>query len=98
MENEVPKEENKRKRMKNKIKINRIEDIYPMTIVHMRHGKFAIVEACCDDTCVNSLEGDEEWQYDPHHFMKDEWEHVNYGIGEDIYSTFIDFQKRYNER
>lgn len=92
------KEENKRKKMENKKQINRIEDIYPMTIVHMRHGKFAIIEACCDADCVNSLEGNEEWQYDPHHFMKDEWEHINYGIGEDIYSAFIDFQKRYNEK
>ncbi len=76
-------------------KINKIEDIYPMTIVHMRHGKFAIVEANCNADCVNSLEGNEEWQYDPHKFMKEEWEHINYGIGTDVLSAFLDFQERY---
>ena len=72
--------------------INKIEDIYPMTIVHMRHGKFAIIEASCDADCVNSLEGNEEWQYDPHHFMKEEWEHVNYGVGDTIVEAFEDFK------
>ncbi len=41
--------------------INKIEDIYPMTIVRMRHGKFTIVEASCVTDCVNSLEENEEW-------------------------------------
>ena len=77
--------------------INKIEDIYPMTIVHMRHGKFAIVEACCDADCVNSLEGNEEWQYDPHHFMKEEWEYVNYGVGNTILEAFEDFKNRYSK-
>jgi hypothetical protein len=81
--------------MKNK-KFNRIEDIYPMTIVNMRYGNFAIIEASCDAECVNSLEGNEEWSYDPHHFMKKEWEHINYGVGVDILSAFEDFKERYN--
>ncbi len=76
-------------------KINRIEDIYPMTIISMRYGgKFAIIEACCDYDCVNSIEGNEEWSYDPHHFMKKEWEHINYGIGSTILEAFEDFKIR----
>lgn len=74
--------------------IKRIEDIYPMTIVHMRHGKFAIVEASCDIGCTNSLEGDEEYQNNPDYWMSKEWEHINYGVGYDIDSAFIDFQNR----
>jgi hypothetical protein len=75
--------------------INKLEDIYPMTIIHMRYGKFAIVEASCYSTCVITLQDDEESQYDPHNFMKKEWEHINYGVGVDINSAFIDFKKRY---
>ncbi len=78
--------------------ITKIEDIYPMTIVHMRHGKFAIVECLCNAVCVNSLEGNEEWQYDPHHFMKKEWEHVNYGIGETVNEAFEDFKNRLKQK
>ncbi len=75
-------------------KIQRIEDIYPMTIVHMKLGKFAIVECYSDADSVSSLESDEEWSYDPHHFMKKEWEHVNYGIGKTILEAFEDFKIR----
>jgi hypothetical protein len=74
--------------------VKTIEDIYPLTIVRMRHGKFAIVNANCDAYCVNSLEGDEEWQYYPHEYMKKEWEHVKYGIGDTIYEAFLDYQER----
>ena len=75
--------------------INQIEDIQPMTIVRMLHGKFAIVEAHCNANCVVDLDENEEWQYDPHHFMKKEWEHVNYGIGNSIVEAFEDLKTRY---
>jgi hypothetical protein len=39
-----------------------------------------------------------EWQYDPHHFMKDEWEHVNYGVGDTILEAFVDFKIRYAKK
>ena len=79
--------------MLRKYKPNTIEEIYPLTIVAMRYGsKFAIIEANCDATCVRSLEGDEEVSYDPHKFMKDEWSHINYGIGETISIAFENFQ------
>lgn len=78
--------------------INKIEDIYPMTIVHMKHGKFAIAQVYCDADCINSLEGNEEWQYDPHHFMLNDWEYVNYGIGDTINDAFNDFKNRYNDK
>jgi len=79
------------------MKIEKIEDIYPLTIVSMRYNGFAIIEAYCDAVCVNSLEGNEDWSYDPHYFMKKEWEHINYGIGKTIQEAFEDFKIRYNE-
>ena len=66
-----------------------------MTIVAMRHGKFAIIEACCHAMCVHSLEQNEEWQYDPHYFMKEEWPHINYGVGNSIKEAFKDFKIKY---
>jgi hypothetical protein len=29
--------------------------------------------------------------------MKDEWEHVNYGVGSTILEAFEDFKKRYSK-
>lgn len=78
------------------MKPKRIEDIYPLTIVKMRFGgKIVIVEGESDYTCVGSLQGNENWSYNPHEYMSKEWDHINYGIGEDIYSAFLDFQQRY---
>ena len=42
-------------------KIRKIEDIYPLTIIHMKHGKFAIINVESDCNYVSSLEGNEEW-------------------------------------
>ena len=80
--------------MKNN-KPNKIEDVYPLTIICMKHGKFAIVESHANSYCVNSLENDEEVQYDPNTFMYNEWDYINYGIGSDINSAFDDFLKRF---
>jgi hypothetical protein len=74
---------------------NKIEDIYPLTIVHMRHGKFALVEGESDYGCVSSLEGDEEWQYEPEKYMKKEYPHINYGVGNSIKHAFEEFKKNY---
>lgn len=71
--------------------INKIEDIWPLTIVGMQHGKFAIIQGEPYYNCVLSLQGNEEWQYDPHGFMAREWEHINYGIGTDIQHAFENF-------
>lgn len=76
-------------------RINKIEDIYPLTIVAMRHGKYAIIEIESNSSCVDSLQNNEEWQYDPEYYMKKEWEDINYGIGIDIKAAFLDFKERY---
>ena len=75
--------------------INSIDDIYPLTLVRMRFGKYAIIEVFSECDAVSSLQEDEEWQYDPHHFMKEEWEHLNYGVGKTIDLAFQDFKNRY---
>ena len=75
------------------MEIKRIEDIYPCTIVHMRHGKFAIVEGCAEYPSVQDLQEDEEVQYHPHHYMREEWEHMNYGIGDTINEAFENYKK-----
>lgn len=74
---------------------NKVEDIYPLTIVHMRHGKFAVIE--CGSSCgwVTSLESDEEWQYEPDSYMKKECPHINYGIGNSIKHAFEEFKTKY---
>ena len=77
------------------MKPQKIEDIYPLTIVHMRHGKIAIVETNANWDCVTSLQQDEKWQYHPHQFMKNEWSYVNFGIGDTLDNAFIDFVKNY---
>jgi hypothetical protein len=71
--------------------IKKLEDIYPLTIVHMKHGKFAVVEGFSTFTCVKSLEQNEEWQYDPGHYMSTEWGHINYGVGRTVAEAFQNF-------
>jgi hypothetical protein len=73
----------------------KIEDIYPLTIVGMKHGKFAIVNALSEASAIGSLAEDEEWQYSPHVYMRQEWKHINYGIGDTIAEAFEDFKERY---
>ena len=75
----------------------KIEDVYPLTITAMRYGGFAIVEGLPCYVCVSSLAENEEVHYDPHKFMNEEWEHVNYGIGKTILEAFEDFKRRYKE-
>lgn len=69
----------------------RLEDIYPLTIVGMRHGKFAVIEADNNCDCVSSLQGDEEWQYNPEHYMSENWEHIRFGVGKTIAEAFQNF-------
>ena len=61
----------------------------------MRHGKFAIINALSDASAVSSLAEDEEWQYSPHTYMEQNWEHINYGIGNTIPEAFEDYKQRY---
>lgn len=74
---------------------NVIEDIFPLTIINMRCGGFAIIEGTSNYTCVDKLENDIEICDDPESYMEKEWESVRYGIGNDINSAFIDFKEKY---
>ena len=64
--------------------INRIEDIFPLTIIQVPRGKFAIVEAFCDAGWSENL------------FNTEKWGDINYGIGRSIAEAFEDFKNRYN--
>jgi hypothetical protein len=70
----------------------KIEEIYPLTIVGMKHGKFAIVEGLAIYKCVISLQENEEIQYEPDKFMKEQWQHIKYGIGNTIDEAFENFK------
>ena len=75
--------------------ITRLEEIHPLTIVHMRFGGYAILQAESDCDCVPTLEGDEEVFY-----MADEWmakyrPYLPYGIGPTIDKAFTDFLHRF---
>jgi hypothetical protein len=81
--------------MKNKI--NKIEDIYPLTIVRMRYGsQFVIFNADNDAGFIDLVQGDEEVYYVINEWLKENVSPCCYGIGYDIYSAFLDFQERYN--
>lgn len=77
------------------MKPSKIEDIYPLTIVCMKHGQFAIINARAHFSLIGSLEDDEEWQYNPRYYMRLYWEHINYGIGDTISEAFDDFKERF---
>ena len=76
--------------------INKLEEIYPLTIVSRRFGGFAIVNCNCDAACVNSLEGDEELHYGDSaiKFMDKEWFGVKYGLGKTIEKAYEDYKNR----
>ena len=78
--------------------INRIEDIWPLTIINPRFNKnFVILNSDSKSFFVESIEDDEEIA-----FCLDVWleDHVSscccYGVGETIDKAFKDFQKRYD--
>ena len=71
-----------------------LEGIYPMTMIHTRHGRFAIVEAEANATCVLSLQEDEEYQYDPHGRMQKNHLGINYGWGINVAEALTDFRNR----
>ena len=76
-------------------KITRIEDIYPLTIVAMSFGKYAIIKETCDIDCVYDLQEDEETNYDPDIYMQKNWESIQYAIGNTINEAFELYRTRY---
>lgn len=79
--------------------ITKIEDIYPCTIVNRRFGGYAIIEAESDYTCVGDLQWNEEWSYGDttQRMMEDGWDHIVYGVGDNLDEAFKDFLKRKKE-
>jgi len=58
-----------------------LESIYPLTIVKRRFGGCAIINVDTDCEAASALQGYEEYYYNPHLLMKEEWEGIEYGIG-----------------
>ena len=73
----------------------KIEDIYPLTIVAMLHGKFAIIEGSAEYDAVQELQDNEEVQYNPDRYMQEEWEHLKYSIGNTIEEAFEIYKTKY---
>jgi hypothetical protein len=87
-----------------KIKIEKIEDIYPITIVSMRFGgKFVILNATTDAGSgsesgipwADSIQGDEEVYYRINEWLEENVSPCNYGIGNSLGEAFEDYKKRY---
>lgn len=75
--------------------IQRIEDIYPLTIVNRRFAGFAVVQAESDATCVGDLQWNGEWAYGvTEEKMEEQWDHICYGLGGTVDEAFQDFLKR----
>jgi hypothetical protein len=86
-----------------KQEIEKIEDIYPLTIVKTLFGKIVIcnfeVDAGEGDetlkmSWVNYIQGVEEVQYRLNEWMKDKVEPCLYGIGNTISEAFDDYKER----
>lgn len=78
--------------MKNKFKMNKqIEDIYPLTIIRTRFGKFVILNCESDADCVTILESDELVQYNIHDYMNREFPFLFYGVGDNLNNAFYNF-------
>lgn len=77
------------------IMIQKIEDIYPCTIVNRRFGGVAIVNADAFCGCVDELQGNEEWHYgdNAQRGMESGYSWIAYGLGETLDEAFKDFLK-----
>lgn len=76
--------------------VSQLSEIYPLTIVKTIHGNFAIVQAESDYDSVASLQGDEEFQYQPHLLMAKEYPDTKFGFGKTIYEALVDYESRNN--
>lgn len=79
-----------------KNKIEKIEDIYPLTIVQMRYGgKYVIFNNESDNTLIHNIQLGEEPHYNLEQWMDENVAPGNYGIGDTIWEAFEDYKKRY---
>jgi hypothetical protein len=86
-----------------KREIEKIEDIYPLTIVKTRFGKIVILNAEVDAgegdkslemSWANYIQGVEEVQYRLNDWMVENVEPCLYGIGNTILEAFDDYKER----
>jgi hypothetical protein len=70
--------------------MKKITDIYPLTIVSMRYGGFAIINADCDcDACI-TLQCAELYT-DVYEYMNVTYPFLDYGIGNSLETAFEHF-------
>ncbi len=78
------------------MKIEKIEDIYPLTIISPRYKDvFVIFNRNSDSEQIHDVELNEDISY-----QLDEWldEHISpncYGVGKTIWEAFEDYKKRH---
>lgn len=83
--------------MKNKI-INKIEDIYPLTIVKMRYGdKIVIFNSESDNSKIHDVQLGEEPHYELSKWLEENISPQYYGFGNDINSAFENFKQNYEK-
>lgn len=81
-----------------KIKIEKIEDIYPLTIVTMRYGgKIIIFNSESDNSKIHEVQLEEEPYHDLHNWLEKNIAPQYYGVGVDLWDAFEDYKKRYYE-
>lgn len=79
-----------------KDKIEKIEDIYPLTIINMRYGgKIIIFNLTSGNPVIHEAQSDEEPHYGLEEWMEDNLSQHCYGIGDTIYDAFEDYKRRY---
>ena len=77
--------------------IDKIEDIYPLTIIKMRYGgRYIIFQAEDDAGFIGSASGNEEVYYIIDEWLKENVYPCCYGIGDTINEAFNDFKLRYD--
>lgn len=76
------------------MKINKIEDIYPLTIISNKYGKYIILNCSSITTFVSTVEEVEidDWETDMIQYFGQF--DINYGIGESIFEAFEDYKNR----
>lgn len=81
-----------------KLKIEKIDDIYPLTIFIMKYGgKIIILNSESLNSKIIEIQFDENPSYDLEEWMVKNISPIHYGIGYDITDAFEDYKKRYYE-
>ena len=76
--------------------IEKIEEIYPLTIITMRYGgKIVIFNSESDNVNINNVQLSEEFSYGLIEWMETNISPQCYGIGTTIWEAFEDYKKRY---